>query len=626
MLAIGSPNYSVRTSTSCNALLRELQQIWSDIGESEAEKDRILMELERECLEVYRRKVEEAANAKARLHQTVAAKEAELATLMAALGELNIHSPIQTEKRSMSLKEKLASIAPLVEDLRTKKEERMKQFADIKAQIEKISGEISGYDHLSNSLINSLSLEEEDLSLRRITECQTHLRTLQKEKSDRLNRVLEYVNEVHSICGVLGLDFGQTVSDVHPSLHGTAMGHSTNISNSTLEGLEHAIVKLKAERKIRIQKLKDIVVSLFELWNLMDSPIQDKNSFSKITSILRLSESEITEPGVLSTEVIEQVWMHSQLFFVLLLEIRSSSFSSLSQASTEVERLTKLKATRMKELVLKKRSELEEICKMTHIEPDTSTAAEKSNAMIDSGLVDPSELLANIEAQIIKVKDEALSRKDIMDRIDRWLFACEEEKWLEEYNQDDNRYNAGRGAHINLKRAERARVTVSKIPAIVDNLINRTLAWEEEKKIFFLYDGVRLVSILDDYKLTRVQREEEKKRYRDQKKMQDLLLTEKEAIYGSKPSPRKSNSFRKPNGCRANGNGSMTPTPRRYSIGSGTPELLTPRSYSSRQNGHFREMRRLSTAPLNFVAISKEDTMSSYTSVCGSEPGSPPQG
>jgi hypothetical protein len=29
--------------------------------------------------------------------------------------------------------------------------------------------------------------------------------------------------------------------------------------------------------------------------------------------------------------------------------------------------------------------------------------------------------------------------------------------------QDTNRYNAGRGAHLNLKRAERARVTVSKI-------------------------------------------------------------------------------------------------------------------------------------------------------------------
>lgn len=33
-------------------------------------------------------------------------------------------------------------------------------------------------------------------------------------------------------------------------------------------------------------------------------------------------------------------------------------------------------------------------------------------------------------------------------------------------SQDENRYNAGRGAHINLKRAERARVNVIKIPGI----------------------------------------------------------------------------------------------------------------------------------------------------------------
>lgn len=50
------------------------------------------------------------------------------------------------------------------------------------------------------------------------------------------------------------------------------------------------------------------------------------------------------------------------------------------------------------------------------------------------GLVDPSELLVNIEAQISKVKAEALSRKEITDRIQRWLSACEEENWLEDYN------------------------------------------------------------------------------------------------------------------------------------------------------------------------------------------------
>lgn len=53
----------------------------------------------------------------------------------------------------------------------------------------------------------------------------------------------------------------------------------------------------------------------------------------------------------------------------------------------EVERLTKLKASRMKELVMKKRSELEEICRVIHIEPDTSTSVEKSTAMIDSGML-----------------------------------------------------------------------------------------------------------------------------------------------------------------------------------------------------------------------------------------------
>ena len=158
--------------------------------------------------------------------------------------------------------------------------------------------------------------------------------------ADRLQKVLQCVNEVHSLCSVLGLDFGQTVGDVHPSLHGTQVEQSTNISNSTLEGLEQAILKLKIERKTRISEgdffavcliafrligccyffpsfkstlflkmqLKDVVAKLFELWNLMDSSKEERNCFMKITSIVETSESEITERGVLSTEMIEKVW------------------------------------------------------------------------------------------------------------------------------------------------------------------------------------------------------------------------------------------------------------------------------------------------------------------------------
>ena len=55
-------------------------------------------------------------------------------------------------------------------------------------------------------------------------------------------------------------------------------------------------------------QLKDVVAKLFELWNLMDSSKEERNCFMKITSIVGTSESEITERGVLSTEMIEKVW------------------------------------------------------------------------------------------------------------------------------------------------------------------------------------------------------------------------------------------------------------------------------------------------------------------------------
>jgi protein regulator of cytokinesis 1 len=81
------------------------------------------------------------------------------------------------------LKEKLASVTPLVEELKKKKEERVKQFIDIKAQIEKISGEICGTFSVNDVSVSSTGgVDEQDLSIRRLNEYQTHLRSLQKEK------------------------------------------------------------------------------------------------------------------------------------------------------------------------------------------------------------------------------------------------------------------------------------------------------------------------------------------------------------------------------------------------------------------------------------------------------------
>jgi hypothetical protein len=119
-----------------------------------------------------------------------------------------------------------------------------------------------------------------------------------------------------------------------------------------------------------------------------------------------------------------------------------------------------------------------------------------------------------MDSQILKAKEEALSRKEILDKVERWISSCEEESWLEDYSRDDNRYNSGRGAHLNLKRAEKARILVSKIPALVETLVAKTRAWEENHGLPFMYDGVSLLAMLDEYVILRQEREEEKKRMR----------------------------------------------------------------------------------------------------------------
>ncbi len=57
------------------------------MGESDSDRDKMLLQLEQECLEVYRRKVEHASHARALLHKDLANAEAEHSALLSALGE-----------------------------------------------------------------------------------------------------------------------------------------------------------------------------------------------------------------------------------------------------------------------------------------------------------------------------------------------------------------------------------------------------------------------------------------------------------------------------------------------------------------------------------------------------------
>ena len=50
--------------------------------------------------------------------------------------------------------------------------------------------------------------------------------------------------------------------------------------------------------------------------------------------------------------------------------------------------------------------------------------------------------------------------------------------------------------------------------AIVDTLVAKTRAWEQEHGMAFTYDGVPLLAMLDEYKVLRQEKEEENRRMR----------------------------------------------------------------------------------------------------------------
>lgn len=585
MATVDSPN-PLLGETTCGSLLQQLQQIWDEVGENDEERDKMLLQLEQECLDVYKRKVDLAAKSRAQLLQTLADAKVEFTSLLSALGEKSfVGIP---DKSSGTIKEQLAAIAPALEQLWKQKDERIREIYDVQVQIQKISGEIVG----TSEQVGRPIVDESDLSLKKLDEFQSQLQELQKEKSDRLHKVLEFVSSVHDLCAVLGMDFFSTVTEVHPSLNDSTGVQSKSISNDTLARLAKTVLALKEDKMQRLRKLQELATQLTDLWNLMDTPEEERSLFDHVTCNISASVDEVTVPGALALDLIEQ-------------------------AEVEVERLDNLKASKMKEIAFKRQTELEEIFARAHIEIDSEAAHEKILELIDSGNVEPTDLLADMDNQILKAKEEAASRKDILDKVEKWMSACEEESWLEDYNRDDNRYNASRGAHLNLKRAEKARVLVNKIPALVETLIAKTRAWEEDRGLSFTYDGVPLLAMLDEYVMLRQEREEEKRRLKGQKKFHEQLSSEQESIFGSRPTPspgRQSLGSKKVVGPRTNGGANGTPN-RRLSLNQNG-------SRSINKDGK-RETNARPAAPVNYVAMSSKEDAASHISGSETSPISP---
>ncbi|XP_021899614.1 65-kDa microtubule-associated protein 8 isoform X2 [Carica papaya] len=507
---MGSFQTSNGLDTSCGYLLQELQMIWDEVGEDEFEREKALLDLEEECLEVYRRKVDRANMSRARLHQELAESEAEFTHLLLSLGEPSL--PARPEKTGRTLKEQLDSMSPALQEMRLRKEERVNEFRAVQGQIQKISAQVAGqseYDDSSTKII----VNENDLSLKKLEEYKTELQRLHNEKNDRLQRVEKYISTIHDLSAILGIESSMIITKVHPSLN-ELYGISKNISDSILAKLNSTVESLEDEKQQRLEKLHHLGKSLKNLWNLMNTPFEDRQPFSHVTNLLSISSTEVSYPG-------------------------SLTINKIQQADAEFKRLDQLKASKMKELFLKKQNELEEICNKSHMYIPSRSEMENIINLIKSGGIDHANLLMTMDGQISRAKEEASSRQTIMEKVERLMLARDEERWLEEYSMDENRYSVSRGAHKNLRRAERARVTVNKIP-VVETLIAKTKSWEEERKKVFLYDEVPLLAMLEEYNMLRQEKEDEKLRQRmafpqQKKKVQSQVITEQDSFSISRP-------------------------------------------------------------------------------------------
>ena len=163
----------------------------------------MILQLEEDCLNVYRKKVEQTRKQKEDLIEELSFGESDIEKILSALGERESFSRVcellypfhaflyvsfaycmflhmQVEKLGGTLLEQLAKVEPVLEDLRRRRDERVEEFMVVQAQIVRLHAEISGT--IENGDPVPPLVDETNLSLRRLAEFKSQLKELQTEK------------------------------------------------------------------------------------------------------------------------------------------------------------------------------------------------------------------------------------------------------------------------------------------------------------------------------------------------------------------------------------------------------------------------------------------------------------
>ncbi|MCL7024704.1 hypothetical protein MKW94_001523, partial [Papaver nudicaule] len=225
----------VSESANCYALEQLLEHIWCDCVKDD-ERNKILRQIDEECLDVFKRKVDEASKTRADLHQELADAKIELARL--ASGKKTV-----PDKSTGTIKEQLAAIYLQLEHL--------------------------GVSVGNVAIADSSTLQE----------------------------------TVGELCYVLGMDSVRILHEVHPSLTGL---RSESINNKTLSKLTNIVKDLKELKMTRLTELQELAEQLLCMWEMMDTSPEERSKFAYVTDCIEATVDNVTTYGALDLDLINE--------------------------------------------------------------------------------------------------------------------------------------------------------------------------------------------------------------------------------------------------------------------------------------------------------------------------------
>ncbi|KAI3973255.1 hypothetical protein MKW92_001495 [Papaver armeniacum] len=396
------PQNAFWEDTTCETLMKRLEEIWHEDDVGEDERNEMLQQLDQECLEVYKRKAGEAANVRELLHLT--------------LGLENI--PF---KLTGNINKQLEAVRLNQEHLLLLKDKRKVVFADARSQILKLREEIAGNSKLTEQA-EAPVVSEDDLSLKKLAELRCELLGLQEKAalqdskevaegrqklSDAQHTELAAVafradttcatllKQLHQIWDEECLDIykknvdqagkssahlsqqmqhevgeeddkhNDMLHQIDQELFGVyeikvdeAANLTKSINNGTFSELEKTVELLKREelqktssklaqtvefltkeKMERLRMVQHLAAQLFELWSLMDTSPEERSMFDHVACYISATVDEVTLPGAL-----DLAWIEDAKWEVRRLEVKVSTKEDPNKEHIESARLKFLKA------------------------------------------------------------------------------------------------------------------------------------------------------------------------------------------------------------------------------------------------------------------------------------------